>query len=449
MDIKQTIKTLFFLSFFLFALLLRVYAYVEGPFVNNITEKSAIIWWKCFPPISGKVYVGEKVFEKKILPFEVKIKGLRPDTTYKYYLKLKNGIRLPKKGYYKFHTAFLGDKSFRFAVLADSRGLFSFIPINEEILKKLLSEIKKKKVEFICFLGDLVYGDTKSAEELRDKFRTWKNIASFVMHEIPIYTAMGNHEIVFHEADGYILDGEKKGKDIIYSEKIFADEFVNPENSPFPESPFAPPYKETVYSFDWGNSHFIFINTDYWIVFPKRSFWGKQKKIIKLYKNGNLPGIIMENQLKWIEKDLKRAKACGAKHIFVFGHQPIFPITHDEEDAIEYNPNATKEAKEYVKKRRKQLWELFDKYGVKAAFFGHEHNYSRTLINNTWQIITGGAGAPLRDRNNKVHYPWLNGLKKFKKCYHYCIVTVDKDKVELSVFGIINGRFQLIDHAYL
>lgn len=426
-------------------------AWIEGPFVNNVTPNSVVIWWNSSPHVAGKVFIKDfKELKDSSFPFELKITGLKPDTTYSYCVVFDNGKRYPPKGYYQFHTAFKGEKRFSFAVLADSRApFFSLSPVNEEILKKLLSEIKKKKVEFICFLGDLVYGDTKSAEKLRDKFRTWKNIASFVMHEIPIYTAMGNHEIVFHEADGYILDGEKKGKDIIYSEKIFADEFVNPENSPFPESPFAPPYKETVYSFDWGNSHFIFINTDYWIVFPKRSFWGKQKKIIKLYKNGNLPGIIMENQLKWIEKDLKRAKACGAKHIFVFGHQPIFPITHDEEDAIEYNPNATKEAKEYVKKRRKQLWELFDKYGVKAAFFGHEHNYSRTLINNTWQIITGGAGAPLRGRNNKVHYPWLNGLKKFKKCYHYCIVTVDKDKVELSVFGIINGRFQLIDHAYL
>ena len=436
---KKTIKTLFFLSFFLFSLLLKAYAYVEGPFVNNITEKSAIIWWKCFPPISGKVYVGEKVFEKKIPPFEVKIKGLRPDTTYKYYLKLKNGIRLPKKGYYKFHTAFLGDKSFRFAVLADSRGLFSFIPINKRILKLLLSDIKKRKVAFVCFLGDLAYGnENKKEEELRDKLRLWKEVASFIMHEIPIYTAIGNHDIVMHKVKtkcgDFMVDGAKKDGTIIYGEEIFADEFVNPENSPSPEGPSSPPYKETAYSFNWGNSHFVFINTEYWAVYPE----GKKCEI---YKSGNLPGKIMKNQLRWIEEDIRRAKISGAKHIFVFGHRPVFPITEQES-------STTEEAKRQIEESRKRLWAIFEKYSVDAAFFGHEHNYSRTIIGNTWQIITGGAGAPLHSIK-KIRYPWKTKVRALYKGYHYCIITVKGDKVLLDVYGIKKGKIQLIDHAQL
>ena len=440
-SIRVPIFLLLFLSFCSTAI-----AWVEGPFVNNITPDSVVIWWNSFPPIAGKIFIEDKILKNTSFPFELRITGLRPDTTYSYYVLFNNGERRPHKGYYKFHTAFRGIRRFSFAVLADSRGPFSLVPVNEEILEKVLSEVKKKKIEFICFLGDLVYGNAKNEDELRNEFRIWKDIAAFVMHEIPVYTAMGNHDAVMHNSQGYILDGEKKGKHIVYSEKIFADEFVNPTNSPAPESSIAPSYRETVYSFDWGNSHFVFINTDYWMAFPERKFWRSSKKL-RPYKRGNLPGRIMDNQLKWIEKDLKKARSSGAKHIFVFGHQPIFPIT--DMYVIDYSPNATEEIKEDIRKRRKQLWELFDKYGVDAAFFGHEHNYSRIIINSTWQIITGGAGAPLYDMNNKVHYPWLNGLKKFKKCYHYCIVTVDKDKVELDVFGIVKGKFQLIDHAQL
>ncbi len=444
---KKKSILLSFLLFFSYLFCTCAVAWIEGPFVNNITSDSVVIWWNSSSLVSGRVFVGDKVIEKRSFPFEIKITGLKPDTTYNYYVVFSNGERRPKKGYYTFHTAFKGTRSFKFAVFGDSRGPFSLIPVNEEVLKKILCQVKEKDVEFICFLGDLVYGKSRKEKQLRDEFRIWKDIASFVMHEIAVYTIMGNHDTVMHKtAQGYLLDGEKREKDIIYSEKIFADEFVNPENSPAPETPVSPSYKENVYSFDWGNSHFVVINTDYWIAFPKRELLGESKKI-RFYGRGNLPGMIMRNQLKWIEEDIKKARASGARHIFVFGHQPIFPVT--DEHAIDYSPNATKEVKECVRKMRKKLWDIFEKYDVDAAFFGHEHNYSRLLVNKTWQIITGGAGAPLYDKNDKVHYPWLKGLKKFKKCYHYCIVTVNKDKVRLDVFGMIKGKFQLIDHADL
>jgi hypothetical protein len=81
-----------------------------------------------------------------------------------------------------------------------------------------------------------------------------------------------------------------------------------------------------------------------------------------------------------------------------------------------------------------------------VARWGHEHNYSRRLINSSFneddytfnhrisQIITGGAGAPLnsnlRDSRNLINGPL--GI------YHYIIVDVVGSEALFYVLGINN-----------
>lgn len=426
-------------------------AFLEGPYVSNIKSNSVVIWWKSNPPLSGQVFLKNRIYKKSQPPFEILIKGLKPDTTYKYYVIFSNGKRLPQKGSYKFHTASEKEKAFKFAVIADSRGPFSMIPLREDILEVIFKDVIKRDVQFICFLGDLVYGYATTEKEIREEFRLWKDVASFVMRETPIYTIMGNHDVVMHEEryinTEYLLDGVIKEGKTITSEDIFADEFVNPDNSPEAECQNAPSYKETCYSFDWGNSHFVFINTDYWIAFPKRRFFQKSEKL-GFYKKGNPPGRIMDKQIEWIEADLKEAKSKGSKHIFVFGHHPIFPIS--DKEALEYSKHVTDKLKKDIKERRKRLWAIFAKYKVDAAFFGHEHNYSRAFIKGTWQIITGGAGAPLHSGPNK-DLPWARYVKILKKRYHYCVITVQNDGISIEVYALKGNMkdFELIDHASL
>jgi hypothetical protein len=40
---------------------------------------------------------------------------------------------------------------------------------------------------------------------------------------------------------------------------------------------------------------------------------------------------------------------------------------------------------------------MFEKYGVAAAFFGHDHNYQHYLKSGVHYFVTGGGGAPLYD----------------------------------------------------
>ena len=115
---------------------------------------------------------------------------------------------------------------------------------------------------------------------------------------------------------------------------------------------------------------------------------------------------LFDEQLKWMEEQLKYASIHKANQIFVFGHYPWFLYNEDEEDEEmkgvippppEWTPKPTDLGfPDYYFHIRKDLrmlaLNLFKKYNVSAAFSGHFH---QNLISKTkWgmqMIIT----APL------------------------------------------------------
>jgi hypothetical protein len=284
------------------------------------------------------------------------------------------------------------------------------------------------------------------------------------MNEVPIYVTMGNHDVLIRphrDSYGeYDLDGVQKDGRILTSEEVFAEEFVNPTTGPKqPEQPAAPPYTETSYSFDYGNAHFVFINTNYWAA--KRTYPHKPGDPHRLYDRGNPEGRIMDGQLEWLRKDLQRARSAGMQHIFLFGHEPAFPVGHHAGDAMHYDGHATPSLKRDIRARRHRLWKMLSEYAVLVAFFGDEHNYSRGLIGSAgqvaydppvWQIISGGAGAKLSG-TRLMHLPWANSIHVFAKRHHYCLVTVHGHRVSLEVFALPErfspasgtASFELID----
>lgn len=83
-------------------------------------------------------------------------------------------------------------------------------------------------------------------------------------------------------------------------------------------------------------------------------------------------------QYEWLEKDLANAHHA-ARSIFVFYHEPAYSIgPHGSNMDV-----------------RKALCPLFDKYGVRIVFQGHDHIYYRTIRSGIPYVVTGGGGAPL------------------------------------------------------
>jgi len=440
-----------------------------GPFVARVTDSSAVIWWQGEAATPGKVVIGDRTVQVEKAPYEVLVTGLQADKDYRYHVELASGQRLPAQGEYTFHTApaARSSREFTFAVLCDSRGGNPDQPVASPVLKTLLADARKRGAQFCLFPGDLFFGYHHHEAEYQRQARVWKAAAADFLHEAPIYVTMGNHDVLIHrdrdDFGEYDLDGEKKDGKFITGEEVFADEFVNPVNGPDkPEKPGAPPYTETCYSFDYGNCHFVVINTNYWV--GTRTYPHQPGDPCRLYERGNPEGRVMDRQMVWLERDLAQARRRGMKHLFVFGHEPAFPVGKHVDDAMYYDGNATLSLKKDIRKRRAKLWNLFSRQRVLAAFFGDEHNYSRALVGPAgdkwyeppvWHIITGGAGAPRTlvkmpkaapgekyvppeypHPYRRIDMPWSDAVRVFEVRYHYCLVHVHGNRVSLEVWAL-------------
>ena len=140
-------------------------------------------------------------------------------------------------------------------------------------------------------------------------------------------------------------------------------------------------FGKTYFSFAYKNSYFIVLN------------------------DSNEEGL-GKKQRRWLEDELKISQKY--EHRFVFLHVPL------------YDPRKGEYAKGHSLdscKNAKRLNDIFDKYNVSMIFSSHIHSYFRGIWQKTPYIITGGAGATLKE----------NGF------YHYIKVIVDGDKVEYKV----------------
>lgn len=276
--------------------------------------------------------------------------------------------------------------AFRFIVTGDSRG--KDFGINEMTFRRILENIKglEKQPDFILFLGDMVNGE----DNLEDELREWRDIAREYYPVTMYYPSIGNHEnneAIFNKVFNYLPNRQLRG------------------------------YGRTVYAFDYFNSRFIILNS------------------IRKNRNGNY--VIDNVQLMWLEGLLKDNTIT---HKFVAFHVPAFPTGHHYGGSLDSDIAA-----------RNRLWAIINKYKTTAVFSGHEHNYSRRIIdssfssygynfrNKVYQIISGGAGAPLSGRRKDVKNVIIGPIPE----YHYIVVDVENNKINFNSYDL-NGK--VIDH---
>jgi len=252
---------------------------------------------------------------------------------------------------------------FRFAVIGDTRD-YSNDGINVRTAKALLDRIKTEKVDFIIVVGDMITGSAKSSTHM-NRLKKWKDVVE--KYGIPFYVGAGNHEI---ESE--------------LSENIVRSIFEMPENGPAG-------LKELAYSFDYGDSHFIMLDTDIFNDFHA----------------------IGEEQLRWLKEDLEKNQK---KNIFVFGHEPAYPVYNHVGSSLDKYPF-----------QRDGLWSVFKKYKVSAYICGHEHLYNKAVHESVYQIITGGGGAPIAIAEKKGGF------------YNFVVIDVKSDRPAGVTVKDING----------
>jgi 3',5'-cyclic AMP phosphodiesterase CpdA len=196
--------------------------------------------------------------------------------------------------------------------------------------RKIIEEINLLNPDFVIISGDLTFGQLYPFEYFFEYKKCYEILQEF---QVPTYLCPGNH-------DGYVQTGQ--------------DGFL------FWEKYFGPLY----YSFDYGNYHFLNINSYDWDKIDRLGFsflvfnWGGSVKI---------------DQLNWIQQDLQDHQdmnTCINIH-----HNPIWDTTSESLLRKGYH-------------NRDELLDLIYNYQVDAIFAGHVHRDNVTIHNDTLFITT-------------------------------------------------------------
>ncbi|MEO1483316.1 MAG: metallophosphoesterase family protein [Myxococcota bacterium] len=408
-----------------------------GPMVDLVTATSATVSWLTDVPTLGRVIVRhadgrERAFDsaEASARHEVALAGLEPDTAYRY-LVVACDVRgeCVDEPAGTLVTPAPAASRMRFAVMSDSRAsigtpMTAYRGVNRQVVEELFIVATQEQIDFAVFAGDLITGYVTQESAYRRQLLAWQEATEpFAMH-LPIYEGIGNHEMLGDAWSTGWLAGRNEGET---SETVFAELMVNPKNGPSAQAG-EPSLAETVFSFDRGVVHFAALNSNY---FYRNKLDRDDHPAAD--RGGYREGWLTQGQLDWLDADLARARAGGARHLFVFTHEPAFPNGGHVQDAMWYRGTIPE-----VLERRDAFMKILMKHGVLALFSGDEHNYSRTRIDQDvnpgyagrlWQIITGGAGAPYYAQD--VGVPWVENVESFAPVHHTVLVDVDGDRVRL------------------
>ncbi len=334
-----------------------------------------VVSWKTGEPATGTVsYAPQAMYTKtgrftrvvtvsaksggKHHVYHATLSGLAPDTRYVYQVKLVAGLKSTMSARGEFWTAATKLDHFTFDVYGDTRTY----PARHALVVKAM---EKDHPRFVVHTGDLV--EFGGVDMLWDG-RFFPSVAPLAK-DAPYLTVLGNHE----------QDSPQ------YYEGFSLPPGGGEENKEW-------------WSMDYGVVHLIGLDTN-----------------ALMLPNGFTR---MRNQISWLKKDLKAAKARGEKFIFVFFHHPLFSSDYS------YGPGNT---------GLRTLWHpIFKEYGVNVVFSGHCHQYERLVEDGVNYIVTGGGGAPLGGFKDTP----VPGSVKRASLLHYVRVTVSGDQVRLEMIPV-------------
>lgn len=299
----------------------------RGPYLALPTTTSMTIVWRTAEAGDSRVEYGttqeykHQGFDPTPTPAHViTLTGLTAGTTYQYRISSGGAVL----AHAVFRTAPDEDHpDFTFVALGDSGGGGS----DQFSIAGLIGRLTP---DLVMNTGDVVYETGAEADMDAKYFTPYARL----LPSIPFFQVLGNHDVVAEGGAPYLRN------------------FLLPSNNP--------EHTERYYSFDYGNAHWIGLDSN------------------TSLKQGTA-------QRAWLEKDL--AATTRFWKIVVFHHPPYSsgPV-HGSDVAL-----------------RNELGPLFEKHNVDLVLNGHEHNYERTTPRRDYvpasrgvvYIVTGAGGRSL------------------------------------------------------
>ena len=272
-----------------------------------------------------------------------KVDGLEPTHLYCYQVMV-DGVALTERAPIGTAAAPGLEEPTRFVAVGD---VGTGGPAQDAIAKRM-TEVP---FDFMLLLGDIAY-ESGTAAQLQGKFfAMYKDILRYV----PIFPSIGNHERRTREGGPYF------------------EAFVLPE-------------PERYYSFDWGDVHFVAIDT------TQRD----------------------ARQVRWLDEDLRRNKQPW---VVVFGHHPMYT-------------NSLRGPQMWI---RQAFAKILTDRKVDLVLTGHEHQYERFEVGGVNYVVSGGGGARL------TRFFGSQRALKQATVHHYLAFEVTKDKLVMKAIDI-NGK---------
>lgn len=284
-------------------------------------------------------------------------------------------------------------KSFNVGILGESRGDEAKDEmVNKDVLSQLLKALKDQKVKAVFFTGNLVSGvendpenpDTPKkldAKKLADQLKIFGGLYHSILGDtVPLFPAIGDREIAIPGAEQAFLNAFSLtgatliGGDLAYTVSVGSAFFAV-----IATQEFSPDFDSSEQAFNY-------------------------------------------ELLDWLNKVLADASSTH-RYRFVIGHEPAFPSSST-----------------YTLKNQKQrdaFWKVLVDNGVLAYFASREHLYDRSNRFGVWQIISGGAGAPLNEGG---------GSNPF---FHCLLLNIPAEKDALPKVQVYDVLGQVIDEFEL
>ncbi|MFZ4520482.1 MAG: metallophosphoesterase family protein [Bacteroidales bacterium] len=310
-------------------------------------------------------------------------------------------------------------ETLRFVFLADSRGDSMGYPVDTTALNPIIRQIAKLSPppSFVMFGGDMSYRGYMNSVYT---FQAWKDMWAPLGSGIPLYTAIGNHELYHHHASyGSLLVNQQE------YQKVFSE---NPTNGPAG-------YDHLAYSFTSPGGNSFFAVLDPYFVSKDTMHLG-------------LGGHIEDTQMSWLKAQVAQTTAT---HKFLFIHTPYYYVSDDPEEPSAADTTLTK------------LWSFADvnKFDIYAC--GHSHLYSRKAIdsslpanpptkpptpawkNNVIQLLNGtcGAGPSTGVIDPAIKTAW--NVHNDDKTYYFSVIDINGNTVKVNSYGGNKGTYSVID----
>ncbi len=309
----------------------------RGPYLQKATSTSMLVRWYTDLSVDSKVMYGT---DPGNLSQNVSVAGTR--TSHSVQL---TGLSPYTKYYYSIGTSTLVIQSglnnyFLTSPVADAEGKYTFWAMGDmgnnsyrqiDVRDKFNAYMGNNITNGWIALGDNAYNNGTQAEYTTNFFEIYQNS---IMIKSPLWPVAGNHEYA-----NYI------NRQIDHNISYF-DFFDPPTNG---EAGGVPSNSEAYYSFDYGNIHFIAL--DSYII---------EDNVYRLYDTLGGP------QAQWLKQDLA---ATNKKWKIAYFHHPPYTMgEHNSDTELE------------LIKIRENIVRILERSGVDLVLSGHSHSYERSKL---------------------------------------------------------------------